>query len=73
VKAKHISIFISRVTPRLTSIKKSKKTAKECSKNTKKSEGLSNDEGLIFKPIENKRSSTPISDGISNNAFSLPS
>ena len=53
--------------------KKIKKTTEECIKNTKKSDGLSNDEGLIFKPIENKRSSTPISDGISNNDFPLPS
>ena len=73
VKAKQISTFISKLTPRLTSIIKIIKTAAECIKNTKKSDGLSNDEGFIFKPIENNRRSTPISDGISNNDFPLPS
>ena len=73
VKAKQMSTFISRLTPRLTSNRKIKKTAEECIMNTKKRDGLSNAEGFIFKPIENKRSSTPISEGISNNDFPLPS
>ena len=68
-----VDAIISKLTPRLTSIIKIIKTAAECIKNTKKSDGLSNDEGFIFKPIENNRSSTPISDGISNNDFPLPS
>ena len=73
VKAKQMSTLISRLTPRLRSRRKIKKTAVECIKNTKNSEVFSNEEGLIFKPIENKRSSTPISDGMSNNDCPLPS
>ena len=68
-----ISILISKLTPRLRRTKKIKKTTEECIKNTKKSEVFNSDEGLIFKPIENKRSSPPISDGISNSDFPLPS
>tara|TARA_B100000614_G_C14398379_1_gene432693 strand:- start:422 stop:745 length:324 start_codon:yes stop_codon:yes gene_type:complete len=73
VKAKQISTLISRLPPRLRRRRKIKKTTVECIKNTKNSEVFSSDEGFIFKPIENKRSSTPISDGMSNNAFPVPS
>ena len=73
VKAKQMSTFISRLTSRLTSKRNMKKIAEECIKNTKKRDRLSNAEGFIFKPIENKRSSTPTSAGISNNDFPLPS
>ena len=68
-----MSNLISRLNPRLRSRRKIKKTAEECSKNTKNSEVFRSDDGLIFRPIENSRSSTPISDGKSNNDCPLPS
>jgi hypothetical protein len=68
-----MSNLISRLKPRLRSRRKIKKTAEECIKNTKNNEVFRSDDGLIFRPIENRRSSTPISDGKSNNDCPLPS
>ena len=73
VKAKQMSTLISILIPRLRSRRKTKKTAVECIKNTKNNEVFRSDVGLIFRPIENRRSSTPISDGKSNNDCPLPS